>query len=326
MSEELEQELKQSTTSKDNEEETFPEGVPVLDSGKGPTPPPEDPELLIITGMSGAGRSLAGIALEDLGWYVVDNLPPRMLPALAGMMTPNGEGVHLLAAVVDVRSKQYFAELEGVLQELAQMGIAYRILFLEADSARLVRRFEANRRPHPLQGDGRIVDALMAERRLLEPLRRQADFILDTTNLSNPELSRRIHDILGKHRERPLHLNVMSFGFKYGLPLDADIVVDMRFLSNPYWVTELRHLNGRDKAVSDFVLALPGAKEFLDGWAELYAPVLNRYLAELKPYVTIAVGCTGGKHRSVASAEYLSNALREHGYLVKTLHRDLGKE
>ncbi|OKL47657.1 RNase adaptor protein RapZ [Boudabousia liubingyangii] len=304
-------------------DDTSPEGLdlggqPLADRG---------PELVIISGLSGAGRTRAANALEDLDWYVVDNLPPRMLSALAGMMTTTGEGVHRLAAVVDVRSKAYFHELEAALQELRDTSISYRIIFLDAQDQVLVRRYEANRRPHPLQRDGgRIIDAIKTERSLLEPLRRQADVIINTSELNVHDLSRQVQQSVAVQESRPLRLTIMSFGFKYGLPVDADIVLDMRFLANPYWVPGLRHLTGRDDPVADYVLGLEGAKEFLDGWVELYLKVLPNYLRELKPYVTIAVGCTGGKHRSVASAEYLSAAFGAHDYPVKTIHRDLGKE
>ncbi|MBV7363659.1 RNase adapter RapZ [Actinomycetaceae bacterium TAE3-ERU4] len=323
-----ETEVKEKNDSSEDKEEgtepqvsTNPEGIDL--SG---FLAPRGVELLIISGMSGAGRTRAANALEDLDWYVVDNLPPLMLPTLAGMMTPDGEGVHRLAAVVDVRSKQYFSELEDAFGEMRKKGISYRILFLDASDAVLVRRYEANRRPHPLQKDGRVADAISRERKLLEPLRRQADNIIDTSATSVHELARLVRRTVAIGEERPLRLTVISFGFKYGIPLDADLVIDMRFLANPYWVAELRTLTGRDKPVSDYVLSLDGAQDFLDGWVELYRPVLKGYLAELKPYVTIAVGCTGGKHRSVASAEYLATEFSSLGYPVKVLHRDLGKE
>lgn len=288
--------------------------------------PERGPELIIISGMSGAGRTRCANALEDLDWYVIDNLPPRMLPTLADMMTSDGQGVHRLAAVVDVRSKKYFLELESALTELRDKGITYRVIFLDASDAALVRRYEANRRPHPLQNGGRVVDAIARERKLLAPLRSRAETVIDTTNTSVHELAKLTRLAVQGDEDRPLRLTVISFGFKYGLPLDADAIVDMRFLANPYWVEELRSQTGLDGPVSDYVLSLPGAREFLDGWADLYAKILPGYLQELKPYVTIGVGCTGGKHRSVASAEYLSVALAARGYPVKTLHRDLGKE
>ncbi|MDO5060331.1 MAG: RNase adapter RapZ [Actinomycetaceae bacterium] len=308
-----------------NNPPTVPSGIPVLDAI---TQLPENPgtEMLIITGMSGAGRTRASMALEDLDWYVVDNLPPMLLPALAGMMTPDGGGVHRLAAVVDVRSGEFFHDFEAVLAKLAAENISYRLIFLEADEAELVKRYESNRRPHPLQEDGRILDGIAKEKQMLAPLRQRADEIVDTTKMSVHDLTRHMRDVVAGDSNRALKLTVMSFGFKYGLPLDADHVLDVRFLKNPYWVSELRHLTGRDEAVARYVLDQPGAREFAQNYAELLAPMLAGYLNELKPFVTIAIGCTGGKHRSVANAELIATKLREKGFPVRVIHRDLGRE
>lgn len=304
---------------------TVPHGIPILDEMTN-LEPAARPELLIISGMSGAGRTRAAAALEDLDWYVIDNLPPRMLMPLAAMMS-TGDGIHRLAAVVDVRSREFFAELVNVLDELRRNNIAYRIVFLDASDAVLVRRFETVRRPHPLQGDGRIMDGIDNERVILEQMRHRADVVIDTSELSVHDLAHRMREVVAdEEADTRLHISVMSFGFKYGLPLDADHVVDMRFLANPYWVSELRHLSGRDKPVSDYVLGLPGAREFLTNYVNTLAPILGGYQNELKPYVTIAVGCTGGKHRSVASTEEISRQLREQGFAVRTIHRDLGRE
>jgi len=307
---------------------TVPSGIPLLDSLPGAAEPtPAANEVLIITGRSGAGRSQAARALEDLDWYVVDNLPPSMLPALVGMMSPGGEaGVHRLAVVVDVRSRSFFTDLNATLDALRSSGVLYRIIYLEADEAILVRRYESNRRPHPLQGDGTVMDGIRAEDLLLAPLRRRADEVIDTTSMSVHDLSRHIRDVVAGEGERPLQLTVESFGYKYGLPLDADDVLDVRFLKNPYWIDELRHLTGRDKPVADYVLDQPGARDFALGYADLLGPMLDGYLSELKPYVTLAVGCTGGRHRSVAIAELIASRLREKGFPVRVLHRDLGRE
>ncbi|MCS4484320.1 RNase adapter RapZ [Gleimia sp. 6138-11-ORH1] len=283
-------------------------------------------EMLIITGMSGAGRTRASMALEDLDWYVVDNLPPVLLPVLAGMMTPDGGGVHRLAAVVDVRSGGFFRDFESILAKLAAENISHRLIFLEADEAELVKRYESNRRPHPLQEDGRILDGIAKEKELLAPLRALADEIVDTTKMSVHDLTRHMRDVVAGDSHQTLNLTVMSFGFKYGLPLDADHVLDVRFLKNPYWVSELRHLTGRDEPVAKYVLEQPGAREFAENYADLLAPMLAGYLSELKPFVTIAVGCTGGKHRSVANAELIAAKLREKGFPVRVIHRDLGRE
>lgn len=308
-----------------NNPPTVPSGIPVLDAI---TQLPENPgtEMLIITGMSGAGRTRASMALEDLDWYVVDNLPPILLPALAGMMTPDGGGVHRLAAVVDVRSGEFFHDFEAVLAKLAAENISYRLIFLEADEAELVKRYESNRRPHPLQEDGRILDGIAKEKQMLAPLRQRADEIVDTTKMSVHDLTRHMRDVVAGDSKQALKLTVMSFGFKYGLPLDADHVLDVRFLKNPYWVSELRHLTGRDEAVARYVLDQPGAREFAENYAELLAPMLEGYLNELKPFVTIAIGCTGGKHRSVANTELIATKLREKGFPVRVIHRDLGRE
>ncbi|SEE14316.1 RNase adapter RapZ [Ruania alba] len=304
---------------------TVPYGIPLLEES---TPPPTDdrPEILIITGMSGAGRTRAAAVLEDLDWYVVDNLPPKMIMALAGMMTQADGGVRRLAAVVDVRSREFFSDLVQVLDDLRGARIDYRIVFLDASDEVLVRRFEQVRRPHPLQGDGRMLDGIAEERRLLVHLRSRADETLDTSELSVHDLARAVRDLVANETETALRVTTVSFGFKYGLPLDADHVVDMRFLKNPYWVNELRHLTGKDEPVRDYVLGLPGAEEFVQRWVAAIEPVLDGYIQEQKPYVTIAVGCTGGKHRSVAVSEAIATALRAQGRTVRTVHRDLGRE
>ena len=276
--------------------------------------------------MSGAGRTRAAAVLEDLDWYVVDNLPPRMVLPLAGMLAPGDAGVKRLAVVLDVRSREFFADLVQVLDDLRAQRIEYRIVFLDASDEALVRRFEQVRRPHPLQGSGRMLDGIDRERALLEHLRDRADVTIDTSSLSVHDLARTVRDLVAGEGEKHLRVTVVSFGFKYGLPLDADHVVDVRFLSNPYWVTELRHLTGKDEPVRDYVLGLPGAQEFIDRYLAAIAPVLPGYVQEQKPYLTIAIGCTGGKHRSVALTESLATGLRELGYSAVTVHRDLGRE
>lgn len=293
--------------------------------------PPERPELIVITGMSGAGRTRAAAALEDLDWYVVDNLPPRMLPPLAGMMVAGTGGaghggVRRLAAVVDVRGREFFPDLVAVLNDLRDKGLRLRIIFLDASDPVLVRRFEQVRRPHPLQGDRRILDGIAEERQLLEPVRERADVVIDTSELTVHELTRTITEIVSGPTERAMRITLVSFGFKYGLPLDADHVVDVRFLANPYWVESLRELTGKDSPVSQYVLTLDGARPFIDRYLDAVEPVLDGYMKEQKPYVTIAVGCTGGKHRSVAIAEAMATRLRSHGQRVRVLHRDLGRE
>jgi len=312
-------------TADERDPSTVPEGIPLLDA-ETPHPEADRRELLIITGMSGAGRTRVANTLEDMDWFVVDNLPPRMLEPLARMMTVSDGGVKRLAAVVDVRSGEFFAELVSVLDELRHHGVEYRILFLEADDAELVRRYEQVRRAHPLQGDGRILDGIAQERELLAELRRRADSIVDTTKFSPYDLARHIRQRLGEAGAQPIQITIVSFGFKHGLPLDADHVVDVRFLSNPYWVTELRHMSGKDEPVNRYVLDQPGAQEFVDRYVETLLPAIAGYERELKNYVTIAVGCTGGRHRSVAMSEAIAEGLRSHGLRVRVLHRDVGRE
>nr|WP_300338242.1 RNase adapter RapZ [Actinomyces sp.] len=306
--------------------DTVPRGIPAIDRAAPPVSPAQRPEMLVVTGMSGAGRSRAANALEDLDWYVVDNLPPQLLPALAGMMTTVGAGVHRLAAVVDVRSREFFASLMQYLGQLREAGTTVRLVFLDASDSILVRRFESSRRPHPLQGTGTILDGIAHERTLLAGLKGQADDVIDTTNLSVHDLARRVRELVASESDLALRVTVTSFGFKYGVPMDADHVLDVRFIPNPYWVTELRHLTGRDAPVAEYVFRQEGAAAFVDGYADLLAPALPHYVDELKPNVTIAVGCTGGKHRSVASAERIAARLRLRGLSVVVQHRDLGRE
>jgi UPF0042 nucleotide-binding protein len=276
--------------------------------------------------MSGAGRTRAAAVLEDLDWFVVDNLPPMMLVPLVDLMTRSGSSVERIAAVVDVRGREYFSELAQVLRHLGDNGVFYRILFLDASDEVLVRRFEQVRRPHPLQGDGRILDGIEAERRILASISEQADVVIDTSDLSVHDLAREIRAAVAEGAPESLRVNIVSFGFKYGLPLDADHVVDVRFLANPYWITELRHLTGHDMPVRDYVLGRPGASEFIERYVAALEPVLAGYLHEEKRYVTVAVGCTGGKHRSVAIAESIAARLRGLGHRVTVTARDLGKE
>ncbi|QQM66578.1 RNase adapter RapZ [Actinomyces weissii] len=307
-------------------EDTVPIEIPELDEECPPVPPAVRPEMIIITGMSGAGRSRAANALEDLDWYVVDNLPPQLLPALAGMMTTVGAGVHRLAAVVDVRSRSFFAELMKYVRELRESQVNLRVIFMDASDAELVRRFESSRRPHPLQGTDSVLEGIRHERTLMSAVAGMADYMIDTTQLSVHGLARRVRELVATESDLALKVHVMSFGFKYGIPLDADHVADLRFIANPYWVSELRHLTGRDGPVAEYVFAQEGAAAFVDGYARLLAGALPSYVHELKSHVTIAFGCTGGKHRSVASAERVSRFLREAGFAVTTNHRDLGRE
>jgi UPF0042 nucleotide-binding protein len=284
-------------------------------------------ELLVITGMSGAGRSTAGDVLEDLGWYVVDNLPPQLVSRLVDLTQhPGTTDVRHLAVTIDVRGRSFFAALRTALAELADRGVKTRLLFLDAADEALVRRFESVRRPHPLQGEGRLLDGIVREREMLGELRGSADTVIDTSHLNVHQLSAKITEAYGDTAGPALRVTVMSFGFKYGLPLDADHVADVRFLPNPFWVPELRARTGLDSPVSAFVLGQQGAGEWLGAYVTALQPVLAGYLRENKRYVTVAVGCTGGKHRSVAMCEALAERLQDDAVSATTVHRDLGRE
>ena len=284
-------------------------------------------ELLIVTGMSGAGRSTVGNALEDLGWYVVDNLPPQMLGPIADLFTLTKNPLPRLAVVIDVRGGDFFSELNEHLNSLRTRSINLRVLFLEAIDSTLVTRFESVRRPHPLQGNGTILDGIAEERIRLLSLRESADVIVDTSDLNVHQLSNKIADGFSLEQTRKLQITVMSFGFKYGLPSDADMVADMRFLPNPFWQESLRPFTGEDDQVSDFVLSQPGASEFVANYLAALGPVLRGYLQENKRYATIAIGCTGGKHRSVAVSRAIAAELAKlEDVAISIKHRDLGKE
>ncbi len=302
-----------------------PAGVPV-DPHAGRSGGDARPELIIVTGMSGAGRSTAGDVLEDLGWFVVDNLPPALLPILLELGERTKGNVPKIAAIVDVRGRSFFADLRASLEAIAAGGIEPRIVFLEASDEVLVRRFESVRREHPIQGTGRVTDGIAAERALLEDLRGDAQLVIDTTSLNVHELRAALEGALADPLRPSLRATVVTFGYKYGLPADSDLVLDCRFLPNPHWLPELRPRSGLDPDVSAYVLSQPGAESVLDGFAELVGQIAPGYLREGKRYVTIAVGCTGGKHRSVAMATALAERLDAAGIEPRVIHRDLGRE
>ncbi|WP_272494596.1 RNase adapter RapZ [Nocardioides bruguierae] len=281
--------------------------------------------LVVVTGMTGAGRSTAAKELEDLGYYVVDNLPPSLLVDVVRLVDDSRGVAQPVAVVVDVRSGSFFDSLQQHLAEGAH-GRRSTLLFLEAGDEVLVRRQEAARRPHPLQGSGRLLDGLQREREVLAALRGDADLLIDTTSLNVHQLTKRIRESFGDPESTRLRIRVVSFGFKYGIPVDADYVADMRFLPNPHWIPELRASTGRDAEVSDYVLSQPGAAEFLDGYLPVLTGVAEGYVREGKRFMRIAIGCTGGKHRSVAMTEEVARRLVEQGLQATTTHRDLGRE
>jgi UPF0042 nucleotide-binding protein len=282
-------------------------------------------ELVVVTGMTGAGRSTAAKELEDLGFYVVDNMPPSLLREVVRLVDESSGTEQPIAVVVDVRSGSFFGSLQANLAQGAT-GRHTTLVFLEATDDVLVRRQEAARRPHPLQAGGRLLDGLQRERKVLADLRSEADLVIDTTRLNVHQLTDRIAEAFGTPDSTRLNVTVTSFGFKYGIPVDADFVADMRFLPNPFWVPELRASTGRDVPVAEYVMGRPGAAEFLDGYVPVLAGVAEGYLREGKRFMTIAVGCTGGKHRSVAMTEEIARRLRDLGYVVRATHRDLGRE
>ncbi|MDE3723755.1 RNase adapter RapZ [Nocardiopsis sp. N85] len=284
------------------------------------------PEVVIVTGMSGAGRSTAARALEDLDWFVVDNLPPGLVPTMIELAGRTHGAVPRVAVVVDVRSLAFTEDLLSTVEELRKRDITARVLYLEAGDDALVRRFEGVRRPHPLQGDGRVTDGIARERETLRAIRGEADLVIDTSQLNVHQLKARVIGFFGESDEARPRANVVSFGFKHGLPVDADLVLDCRFLPNPHWIPELRPMSGRDEPVRDYVLSQDGAKEMLEAYAEVLRLTIEGYQREGKHYMTLAVGCTGGRHRSVAMAEQFAERLRAQSVEVHVVHRDVGRE
>ncbi|MBW3604702.1 MAG: RNase adapter RapZ [Actinobacteria bacterium] len=279
------------------------------------------PEVVVITGMSGAGRSTASNVLEDLGYFVIDNMPPELLERVMELVTAAGSTIERVALVVDVRGRPLWGDVQPHLRALRERGVALRLLFLEADDETLVTRYETARRRHPMAPAGRMIDGIRSERALLTDLRAEADLIIDTSATNVHELRARVSDAFGEH-SRAMVVNLLSFGFKHGTPRDADMVLDVRFLPNPHWVDDLRPLTGRDREVADYVFAQPMTTEFLDRLYALFDVMVPGFIADGKRYLTIAVGCTGGRHRSVALAEHMGGYLQRFDVAVQVEHRD----
>jgi len=287
-------------------------------------------ELVVVSGMSGAGKSTVAHALEDGGWYVVDNLPPSLISSLFQSMENSHSEQEGIAVVVDVRGRELFDDLTRALSEIADMGIQRRVIFIDASDDSLVRRFESTRRPHPLQAGDRILDGINREREKLRELRSNADFVIDTSDLNIHQLDKKIGDLFQNHDRVDLRINLLSFGYKYGLPVDSDLVMDCRFIANPHWDVELRPLNGQDQPVKERVLSSEGVDDFLTRYLDLISAVIPGYIREGKKFITLAIGCTGGKHRSVAIAQELYEKFNKmktgNKISIQVIHRDLGRE
>lgn len=287
----------------------------------------QKPQILVITGISGAGRSTVANVLEDEGWYVIDNIPPQMLESIAELVTQDGAKVPKVALGIDVRARAVFDDLPAAIETLRKSDVDFSMLFLDAKDETIVARYEAQRRPHPLQGEGRVLDGIRAERSLFEGLRLASDRTIDTTGMNVHELARTVREMFADGPDKKLNLTVMSFGFKHGSPTDANFMADMRFIPNPHWIPELRPLTGQDTPARDYVLSNSGTEEFISNYLEALRPVLEGYRREGKYYATIAIGCTGGKHRSVAVAEEIARRLSAFPEVnVHVLHRDKGRE
>ncbi|MBM3719243.1 MAG: RNase adapter RapZ [Actinobacteria bacterium] len=284
-------------------------------------------ELVVITGMSGAGKSQVAHSLEDAGWYVVDNLPPSLIRSL---FETAESSISKIAVVVDVRARGLFGDLTRALGELKEKSISSRILFVDASDDSLVRRFESTRRPHPLQEGERILNGIHREREKLRELRSAADVVIDTTELNIHQLDRKIDNLFASGEGIDLRINVLSFGYKHGLPVDADLVMDCRFIANPHWDPELRPLTGKDARVSNRVLTAEGVSDFLNFFISTIKSVIPGFVREGKKFITVGIGCTGGKHRSVAVTDELAQRLAaevsDYSLSVQSIHRDLGRE
>jgi len=284
--------------------------------------------FVIVTGMSGAGKSTALKMLEDVGYYCVDNLPFLLVPKLAELTKMPNEEISKIAIGVDIRNKHSFSEFEKVLDEMTKNGYDYEILFLDSRDDVLIKRYKETRRNHPLAGDGRVDKGIEKEREKLESLRKRADYILDTSNMLTRELQQELTKIFVQNKEfKNIYVTVLSFGFKYGIPSDADLVFDVRFLPNPYYIEHLRHQTGNDEKIRNYVMANDTANVFLEKLVDMVRFLIPNYISEGKHQLVVAIGCTGGKHRSVTLAnELYEKLLQDENYGIKIEHRDIEKD
>ena len=280
------------------------------------------PTIAIITGLSGAGRTTAAKVLEDLGYFVIDNMPAQLLDSVVELATGPGADVNRIALVIDVRGRQFFGDLRQSIRSVEERGLSVRVLYLEASTQTLVQRYEEGRRVHPLAGDDRVIEGIAREKDLLAELRAEADLVIDTTKLNVHQLRDKLIEAFGDPGDTTMVTNLVSFGFKHGTPRDADMVFDVRFLQNPHWVPALKPYTGLDGPVRDYVLGQPEATAFLDHLLPLLDLMVPAFQREGKRYLTIAIGCTGGRHRSVALAEEVAAHLRGNGDTVQVNHRD----
>lgn len=285
------------------------------------------PQILVITGISGAGRSTAANTLEDEGWYVVDNIPPQMFSSLAQLVKDSPATMPKVAVGIDVRARRLLQDLPEAINNLRGLDVDFSILFMDAADKDVIARYEAQRRPHPLQKGGLVAEAISEERKLFAELKESADYIIDTTGMNVHQLAKKVRETYAPGKERMVNITVMSFGFKYGTPSDVHYMADMRFIPNPHWVPELRTQTGQDAGVRDYVFSHAGTEEFISHYIEALQPVIAGYRKEGKLYATFAIGCTGGKHRSVAVTEEVARRLRQmEDVNISVHHRDMGRE
>ncbi len=284
-------------------------------------------KFIIVTGLSGAGKSQSIRFLEDLGFFCVDNLPPALIVKFAEMCSQSKGANENVAVVTDIRGGKFFDQLQSSLDEVQQAGFNYEILFLEASDETLIKRYKASRRRHPLAVDGRIIRGIKAERRKLQSIKEKSDYIIDTTNMSSSELKEEIrHIFIEGGKSEGLFINVVSFGFKYGIPLDADMVFDVRFLPNPFYVETLKKFSGNDEGVREYVMKWPAATDFMNKLIDMVEFLIPHFIKEGKTQLVIAIGCTGGRHRSVTMVNLLSKKLKENNHRVITEHRDIEED